>query len=173
MFDLVLQVGVVLVQVLFSLAELVLLSLYDFRLLGSQFRSWLVALAQAVVVLTDLLGLDALGHCHDVSVQSQDLRHQVDNLESVVWFLSQRVSKQVQLFEVLELGQLQQKLVQVSQPVVAQQQGLQKLVFLDARDVLNLVVLAAQLLDAEIGGQVVQVRKLNQSVSKPKVATAT
>lgn len=120
-------------------------------------------MAKSVVVLADLLGLDALGNCYNVSVQCHNLGHQVDNLESVVWLLSQRVSKQVQLFEVLELRQLQQELIKVSQPVVAQQQSLQKLVLFDANDIFNLVILTAELLNSEVGGQVVQVRKLYKS----------
>lgn len=50
-----------------------------------------------------------------------------------------------------------QKVVQISESVVSNQQSFQELEFLDTENVFERIVLAVNLLDSEIGGNVVQI----------------
>ena len=67
-----------------------------------------------------MLVLDALGNGNHVAIESLDLGHEVNYLGAVVRFLSEWVSKQVELLDVLELGQLHKELVEVAKLVVAE-----------------------------------------------------
>jgi len=53
-----------------------------------------------------------------MSVEGLDLRHQVDDLEAIVRLLSKWIAKEIKLLQVLELGQLDQELVKVTELIV-------------------------------------------------------
>ena len=93
-------------------------------------------------------------------IQCQHLRHEINDFHPVIRLLSQWVTKEVHLSQKRKLRQLKQKLVQVSQPIVAQKQHVQKLELLKTIDVLHHVVLAEDLLAAEVGLDVVEVLEL-------------
>ena len=97
-----------------------------------------------------------------MSVQSFDLRHEINNFESVVRLLSQRVTEQIELLQILKLCELQQKLVKISQFVVSEQKHLQKFILFQAIDIFDKIILAVNLLAPEVGMDVIQVFKLSK-----------
>jgi len=95
-----------------------------------------------------------------MSIKCFDLWHQIYNLHPIVWLFSKWVAKEIQLLQVLELRQLNQKLVEVSQPVVSQEQNFQELIFFEAVDATNFIVLTVDFLASEISYNIVQVSQL-------------
>ena len=81
----------------------------------------------------------------------------MDQSESVVGLLGQRISEQVQLLEESEVLQKLNKFVEVSELVVADEQHLQELESAEALDVGEGVFLSVDLFDAEVRMNVVQV----------------
>ena len=70
-----------------------------------------------------------------MSVESLDLRHQLDDLKSIVWLFGERIAEQVELFEVLEVKQKLEEFVKISQFIVADQEDIQELVLCEASNV--------------------------------------
>ena len=73
---------------------------------------------QAVDLLTNLLGLDALNDRYDVPVESLELWHQIDDFVPVVGLLGKWVAEQVQLVQECEVSNLEQEFIQVSEFVI-------------------------------------------------------
>ena len=92
-----------------------------------------------------------------MAVKHLDLRHGVDESESVVRLLSQWVPEEVELLEEGEVLQEFNKLLKVAQLVICCEQDLQKLVPLDAVDVCELVIRSVDLLDSEVCVNVIEI----------------
>ena len=152
-----LDVCILLVEILLSFGEAISLDFLHLISIISDHSGRTIALGKAVLLLTDLFSLDSLGDGYDMPIQSLDLWHQIDNFEPVIRFLCQRIAKQIKLLHESELRDLLQELVQVPKFIVSQKQGVQKLEILQTVDVLDLVVLAIQVLHSEVGRDVVEV----------------
>jgi len=139
------------VEVSLSLREPVSLGLLQLeRLLSALLGNGPRTLRQAILLLADDFGLDPLSDCYDVAIQGLDLGHQVDNFEAVVWLLRQRVAEQIQLLQKCELRDLLKKFIEISQPVVREQQSIEELELFEAINILNHVILAVDLLATEV-----------------------
>lgn len=84
------------------------------------------SLGETVLLLAHYLRLYALCNGHDVAVECQDLGHEINDLETIVRLLSERVSKQIQLSHERKLGEREQEPIQVTQLVVATKQNIQE-----------------------------------------------
>lgn len=107
-------------------------------------------------MLEQFVRLLAFSKGHHMSVEHLDLRHVVDDLQPVVRLFSQRVAEQIELLQERELPKKLQEVVEVSEPVVANQKDIQELELLDAGDVDQLVALAVDLLRAEVRAYALQ-----------------
>ena len=92
-----------------------------------------------------------------MSVQSLYLRHHVDYFQTVVWLFCQRISKQIQLLHVLKFCQLNQKLVEITQSVVSEEQYFKEFELFETIDIRDLVVLAIDFFATEIRCDVIQI----------------
>ena len=92
-----------------------------------------------------------------MTIKDLNLWHRLDDLESVVRLLSERISKEVQLLKEGKLGQELQKYVKVTQLIVADQKDLQEFELANAFNILKLVVLTVELLHSDVWRDIVQV----------------
>ena len=121
---------------------------------------FLGALSQIVLTLSNLFSFNAFCYCDYMPIKGFDLRHQVYNFQSVVWFFSQRVSEQIKLLQILKLRQLNQKFVKVSQFIISKKQNFQEFVLFQSIYVFDKVVLTVNFLAAEVGMNFIQILKL-------------
>lgn len=98
-----LQQSKVFVEIFLALAEFVFLGLDDFRDLTCKLGCWFVTLTETIVILTNLLRFLSFSKRHHMSIEYVNLGHEIDDLKTVVGFLSKRISKQFKLLHVLKL----------------------------------------------------------------------
>ena len=89
------------IKICLTFGESNLLTLLDHALLGN---SHLVSIRKTILILTNLFGFDPFGNGYHMSIKSLNLRHEVDDLEPVVWLLCKWVPKQIKLLHKSELG---------------------------------------------------------------------
>jgi hypothetical protein len=101
-------------------------------------------------------------------VQSLDLWHQVDNLKSIVRFLSQWIAKEIKLIEEGELGKGNQELIQITKLIVTKKQSIQELEPLKSINVFDKVILADHFFATEICLNVIKVYQLKEIIGQNK-----
>jgi uncharacterized protein YheU (UPF0270 family) len=99
----------------------------------------------------------ALLYRDHMAVEHFDLRHGVDESESVIRLLSQWVAKEVKLLQEGEVLQKFNELLEVAQLVISCEQDLQELVTLDAVDIRELVIRGVDFFDSEVRVNVIEI----------------
>jgi len=90
-----------------------------------------------------------------VAIENLDLGERMDDFETIVWLLGKWVAEQIKLLQEGEALQEQQKVVKVSKLVISDEKRVQELKLADTFNASESVVLTVDLLNSEVGRNVV------------------